>query len=55
MKDKEIFFLESKIDNKDGLLKTLKEKVKPLYKKNILHRGKSFTFSKGRDTHNKIF
>ena len=53
MKDKEIFFLESKIDNKDGLLKTLKEKVKPLYKKNILHRGKSFTFSKGRD--NKIF
>ena len=56
MKDKEIFFLESKIDNKDGLLKTLKEKVKPLYKKNILHRGKSFTFSKGRDNHyNKIF
>ena len=45
-KDKEIFYLENKLNNKTGLLKTLKDKVMPLYKKNIVPRNNSFITNK---------
>ena len=45
-KDKEIFYLENKLNNKTGLLKTLKDKVMPLYKKNIVLRNNSFITNK---------
>ena len=45
-KDQIINDLENKIDNKKiGLIKTLEEKVKPLYKKSIIPRENSFTFT----------
>ena len=45
-KDQIINDLENIIDNKKvGLIKTLEEKVKPLYKKNFIPRGNSFTFT----------
>ncbi len=49
-KDQIINDLENIIDNKKvGLIKTLEEKVKPLYKKNTIPRGNSFTFTNKND------
>ena len=56
IKEKELLFLENKLNNKTGLLKTLKDKVKPLYKKNILPKNNSFILNKKAniDKENKI-
>ena len=43
IKNKEINFLESRFDNKTELIKILEDKVKPLYKKSIISKEKSFT------------
>ena len=45
-KDNQIFYLENILNNKTGLLKTLKDKVMPLYKKNIVPRNNSFITNK---------
>ena len=45
-KDKEIRLLESKTYNKSGLIKTIEDKVKPLYKKNIISKDNIFTHIK---------
>ena len=44
-KEEEISNLENKMNGKVGLIKTIEEKVKPLYKKNNFLRGNSFTFT----------
>ena len=45
-KEEEISNLENKMSGKVGLIKTIEEKIKPLYKKNTFLRGNSFTFAK---------
>ena len=46
-KDMEISNLENEIENKNGILKIIENKVKPLYKKNnVLTKAKSFIYLK---------
>ena len=45
-KEKNIIVLEDKLNKKNGLLKILEDKVKPLYKKNNLSKGNSSNFIK---------
>jgi hypothetical protein len=47
-----ILFLENKLNKKTGILKTIEDKVKPLYKKNIIPKTKSFSYIK-KDNVNK--
>ena len=51
-KEQTILFLESKLNKKTGILKTIEDKVKPLYKKNIIPKTKSFSYIK-KDNVNK--
>ena len=47
-----ILFLENKLNKKTGILKTIEDKVKPLYKKSIIPKTKSFSYIK-KDNVNK--
>ena len=51
-KEQTILFLENKLNKKTGILKTIEDKVKPLYKKNIIPKTKSFSHIK-KDNANK--
>lgn len=51
-KEQEILFLENKLNKKTGILKTIEDKVKPLYKKSIIPKTKSFSYIK-KDNVNK--
>jgi len=53
-KEQAILFLENKLNKKTGILKTIEDKVKPLYKKNIIPKTKSFSHIKKENDNQNI-
>ena len=54
-KEQIILFMENKLNKRTGILKTIEDKVKPLYKKNIIPKTKSFSFIKKDNANKNIF